>query len=186
VVDAETGPDGRWDLAVPGEGPDLLIFARCRGEALGVVAAPAPADDGPLDLEITSVAPTHELTVRVECDGIPEWVRPQVRFMPLAIDAFDEGLLRWVTAPIGELSAGALARIQVDGRELRRYAQAGSWWLTAEYYEERSVNAPGLPSPLSLRAVAATTDDGTALPALNGGFQLEIAGPVAVTITLAA
>ena len=55
------------------------MFARCRGEALGAVSAPA----GSVDLEITDVAPTYALTVDVV--GLPDDLVPQIRLVPREI-----------------------------------------------------------------------------------------------------
>jgi hypothetical protein len=75
----DTDADGRWAL----DGDGTLVFARCRGEALGVVAAPA----GSVDLEITDVAPTYELTVLVV--GPPDELVPQIRLAPREISGID-------------------------------------------------------------------------------------------------
>ena len=75
----DTDADGRWAL----DGDGTLVFARCRGEALGVVAAPA----GSVDLEITDVAPTYELTVLVV--GPPAELVPQIRLAPREISRID-------------------------------------------------------------------------------------------------
>jgi hypothetical protein len=178
VADTETGPEGAWQLTLPSG--DVVIVASCDGEALGVVAA-SPGDD--LDLELTSVAPTHELTVRLAGESMPDWVRPQVRLTPVQVGALDGRVLRWIHAPVRQLSRSALARIVPEDRELRRYVQAGTWWITAEFFEERGVRALDSPDPQSWSATSARTGDGE-LPPLKGGFELSVTGPLTVTLEL--
>src|SRR5206468_1862395 len=101
LADAETSIDGIWELTAPGAPGERLVFARCRGEALGVVAAPIrPDDQRPVVLEMTDVARTHELTVRIDQAELPGWMRPQVRLSPRRIDGLEARLLRWVHAPV--------------------------------------------------------------------------------------
>jgi hypothetical protein len=165
----ETGADGRW--ALDGEG--TLVFARCHGEALGVVSGRA---DGPLELELTDVAPTHRLTVRVA--GLPDGLEPQLRLAPREIDAVD---LRWLRAPVEGARSSMLAG--VSDRQLARWVQAGRWWVTAALLMEAS---GGVPLPDSWLPVAAETDDGRELAADRDGFELEVDGPLTVTIRLEA
>src|SRR4051794_10758279 len=179
VADTETGPDGAWELMLPSD--DVLIVAFGTDEALGVVAA-KPGDE--LELELTSVAPTHELTVRLEGESMPDWVRPQVRLTPVRVGALDGRVLRWIHAPVRQLSRSALARIVPEDGELRRYVQAGTWWITAEFFEERGVRALDSPEPQSWSAIGARTADGE-LPPLKGGFEVDVTGPLTVTLELA-
>jgi hypothetical protein len=172
VADAETGPDGTWELPAG----DLLVFARCRGEALGVVARPAA--DG-LDLEI---APTYPLTVLIEADGMPDWARPQVLLTPVRIADVD---LRWVHAPVREMTSAALARIVPAGRQLERFVQPGTWWLTAGFESVPDARAEGMADAIRWTAIAARTADGRELAPLKHGFEVEVDGPVDVTVTLA-
>ncbi len=164
---AETGADGRW--ALDGEG--TLVFARCRGEALGAVSAPA----GSVDLEITDVAPTYALTVDVV--GLPDDLVPQIRLVPREIPGVD---LRWVRAAVDGARSSTL--VAVTGRRLVRSVQAGRWWVTAALLMEAS---GGLPLPDSWLPVAAEAEGG-ALEGDRDGFALDIHGPVTLTIRLEA
>jgi hypothetical protein len=164
---ADTEPDGRW--ALDGEG--TLVFARCRGEALGAVAAPA----GSLDLEITDVAPTYELTVVVV--GLPEGLTPQIRLAPREISGVD---LRWLRAPVDDARSSTL--VGVTERRLVRWVQAGRWWVTAALLME---GAGGVPVPDSWLPVAAEAEGGSLSPDRDG-FELDIRGPVTLTIRLEA
>ena len=184
VADAETGADGRWELALPAGSADVVIVARCTGDALGVVAARVPPAVAPLDLEITAVAPTHEVTVRLEGKSMPDWVRPQVRLTPLQVGSLDGSVLRWIHAPVRQRSTSTLARIVPEGRELRRQLQAGTWWITAEFFEEPGVRALDQPPPQSWVASSASTADGRSLEPLKSGFQLPVDGPLTVTLEL--
>jgi hypothetical protein len=163
----DTDADGRW--ALDGEG--TLVFARCRGEALGVVAAPA----GSVDLEITDVAPTYELTVLVV--GPPEELVPLIRLAPREIPGID---LRWVRAPVDDARSSTL--VGVSDRRLVRSVQAGRWWVTAALLMEA---AGGMPLPDSWLPVAAEAEGGALSPDRDG-FELDIHGPVTVTIRLEA
>jgi hypothetical protein len=167
VAACETGADGRWAL----DGDGTLVFGRCRGEALGVVWA-----RGGGDLEMTDVAPTHELTVVV--DGLPETLAPQIRLTPRQISSVD---LRWVRAPVDGARSSALAG--VTDRRLRRWVQAGRWWVTAQLLMEAS---GGVPLPDSWLPVAAAADDGRELMPDRDGYELEIDGPMTVTLRLEA
>ena len=180
LADAATSRDGRWELNAPHR--ELLVFARCRGEALGVVAQ--RAFDEPLTLEIASVAPTHELSVRIDDTALPAWVRPQVRLTPRRVGTLDPGMLRWIRAPVRGAVTSALAGFTPDGRELRRFVQEGRWWLTAHEIVASSVRVPDRPEPVSWLAAAALDGDGRELEAARGGFELEVAAPVTVTIRL--
>lgn len=162
---ADTDADGRW--ALDGEG--TLVFARCRGEALGAVAAPA----GSVDLEITDVAPTYELTVLVV--GLPEGLTPQIRLAPRDIPGVD---LRWVRAPVDGARSSTL--VGVSDRRLVRSVQAGRWWVTATLLMEA---AGGMPLPDSWLPVAAEAEGGSLSPGRDG-YELDIHGPVTVTIRL--
>jgi hypothetical protein len=183
LADAETGPDGAWELDVPAAG-DVLVFARCRGQALGVVARSAGADSDAIDLEIEAVAPTHELTVRLEGEAMPEWVRPQVLLMPVQVGKLDQRLLRWVNAPVRGMSSGALARITPEHRELERFVQTGTWWLAARFELVPDARAEGMEDAVRWHGIRARTADGRELSPLKRGFALEIHGPAEVTITL--
>jgi hypothetical protein len=165
VADALTGPDGRWTL--PGA---PLVFARCRGEAIGVVAGAG----GDLVL-----APTHALTIRVE--GGPETAVPQVLLTPLRLDGVAADLLRWISAPVRQAADGVLA--EFVARERTLFAQAGRWWLTAHHSVSYSARPAGAPTPTSWSAASATCG-GAELPAREHGFELELAGPADVTIRL--
>jgi hypothetical protein len=151
-----------------------LAVAICASDVLGVAAGRGPG----LELEL---APTHPVTVRVTGD-LPDWVRPQVRLMPLAIGALDSSVLRWITAPVDGLSHRALARIQ--DRAFTRELQAGRWWIAADAFEERSVRAADQPEPRSWTATKAHTADGTALSPARSGFELNVDGPLEVTLEL--
>jgi hypothetical protein len=165
---AATGDDGGW--ALDGEGS--LVFARCRGEALGVVAAPV---GGPLDLEIADVAPTYELTLNVV--GPSEGLTPQIRLTPREISGVD---LRWLRAPIAGARASTLA--SVTARGLVRWVQAGRWWITAAVLMEAS---GGVPVPDSWLPIAAEAEGGSLEPD-GDGFALDVHGPATVTIRLEA
>jgi hypothetical protein len=164
VADCETGADGRWAL----DGAGTLVFGRCRGEALGVVST-----RGGGDLEMTDVTPTHELRVVVE--GTPG---AQIRLTPRRIGDVD---LRWVHAPVEGARSGALAGFTPDDGRLRRFVQAGRWWVTAQLLTEAS---GGVALPDSWLPVAAATDDGRELTPGRDGYELEIDGPVTVTLRL--
>jgi len=180
---AETGADGAWALPVPAAAPDdLLVFARCRGAALGVAWARTAPGGPPLELEMTDVAPTHELTVALE--GVPAGLAPQIRLNPRELGTLDRALLRWVHAPVDDARSSALAGFSPADHRLRRRAQAGVWWLTAQLLYESSGQMPGRTLPDSWFAVAAHTDDGTALAPDRDGFALPLAGPVTVTLRL--
>ena len=163
----DTGADGHWVL----DGEGTLVFARCRGEALGVVAAPA----GSVDLEITDVAPTYALTVAVV--GLPDDLVPQIRLVPREISGVD---LRWVRAAVDGARSSTL--VAVTGRRLVRSIQAGRWWVTAALLMEAS---GGMPLPDSWLPVAAEAEGGTLEPDRDG-FALDIHGPVTLTIRLEA
>jgi hypothetical protein len=180
----ETGPDGRWAIEIAAGPPEeVLVFARCRGEALGVVCAHVRPGSAPLDLEMTEVAPTHELTVVI--DGTPDGVRPQIRLAPRRIGSLDRGTLRWVHAPVHEARSSALASFTPEDRRLRRWVQAGVWWLTAQLLIDSSGHVPGQALPDSWLPVGARTGDGLALTPVRDGFEVEVDGPVTVTIRLA-
>lgn len=182
---AGTGPDGRWTTEVPAGAPDaLLVFGRCRGEALGVVYARVPRGGPPLELDLTAVAPTHELTVVLA--SVPDTLTPQIRLTPRRIGSLDPALLRWVHAPVEEARSSALAGFTPGDRRLRRWVQAGVWWITAQLLIESAGQVPGQALPDSWLPVAAHTDDGRELAPVRGGFELEVAGPVTVTVRLAA
>jgi hypothetical protein len=159
---SETGADGRWVL----DGEGTLVFARCRGAAVGVVAAPA----GSVDLEI---APTYELTVDVV--GLPEGLTPQIRLAPREIAGVD---LRWLRAPIGGARSSTL--VGVSDRRLVRWVQAGRWWVTAAVLME---GGGGAPVPDSWLPVAA---EGASVAPDGDGFALDVHGPETVTIRLEA
>lgn len=184
---AETGPDGRWAIEVPAGAPEeLLVFGRCRGDALGVVCARVRRRGSvpPIELEMTAVAPTHELTVVVE--GVPGALRPQIRLAPRRIGSLDGAILRWVHEPVEEARSSALAGFTPDDRRLRRWVQAGRWWLTAQLLFESSGRIPGQALPDSWLPVAARTDAGVELTPVRAGFELEVDRPVTVTLRLAA
>jgi len=174
VAHAVTDAAGAFHLDAGGD----LVVAICATDALGVVAASGPQ----LELELTSVAPTHPVTVRLTGEDVPDWVRPQVRLMPLAVGSLDGRVLRWITAPVDGLSERALARI--EGREFTRELQAGRWWIAAAAFEERSVRAADQPEPRSWTATRASTADGTALSPARNGFELPVDGPLEVTLEL--
>lgn len=183
---AETGPDGRWAIAIPAGAPEeLLVFGRCRGDALGVVCARVRSRGGvpPIELELTAVAPTHELTVVVE--GVPDALRPQIRLAPRRIGSLDRAILRWVHEPVEQARSSALAGFTPDDRRLRRWVQAGRWWLTAQVPFESSGRLPGRTTPDSWLPVAAHTDAGVVLAPVGDGFELEVDRPVTVTLRLA-
>jgi hypothetical protein len=173
----ETGSNGRW--AVDADAGALLVFGRCRGDALGVVSAHVREDGAPLDLEMTEVAPTHEVSVVVE--GPPDGLTPQIRLTPRRIGGVD---LRWVSAPVDEARSGALVGFTPDDRRLDRWAQAGRWWLTAQLLYDSAGSLPDGSLPDSWLPVAAHTDYGHELTPARDGFELEIDGPVTVTIRL--
>jgi hypothetical protein len=178
VAHAETDAAGAFHLDHYPDG--VLVVAICATGVLGVVAAPAA--EAPLELELTSVAPTYPVTVRVTGEDLPDWVRPQVRLMPLAVGSLDGRVLRWITAPVDGLSHRALARI--EGRELTRELQAGRWWIAADAFEERSVRAANQPDPRSWSATRAFTAGGAALSPVRSGFELPVDGPLEVTLEL--
>ena len=180
VAHAETDAAGAFELGLA-DTDGVLVVAICANDVLGVAAA--PARDAPLELELTDVAPTHPVTVRLAGDDLPDWLRPQVRLMPLAVGSLDGRVLRWITAPVDGLSSRALARI--EGRELTRELQAGRWWVAADAFEERSVRAADQPDPRSWSATRAFTADGTALSPARSGFELPVDGPLEVTLELA-
>jgi hypothetical protein len=159
---SETGADGRWVL----DGEGTLVFARCRGAAVGVAAAPA----GSVDLEI---APTYELTVDVV--GLPEGLTPQIRLAPREIAGVD---LRWLREPIGGARSSTL--VGVSDRRLVRWVQAGRWWVTAAVLME---GGGGMPVPDSWLPVAA---EGASVAPDGDGFALDVHGPETVTIRLEA
>lgn len=180
---AETGADGAFALPVPeGASGELIVFARCRGAALGVAFARPRGKGEPVDLEMTDVAPTHELTVVL--DGVPAGLTPQIRLTPRELDGLDPELLRWVRAPVGAARPGALAAFTPPDGRLRRDAQAGVWWITAQLLYESSGRIPGRTLPDSWFAVAAHTDAGTPLAPDRDGFLLPLRGPVTVTLRL--
>ena len=179
----ETGPEGAWALPVPADAPgELLVFARCRGAALGVAFARTAPGGPPLDLEMTDVAPTHALTVVL--DDMPAGLAPQIRLAPRELDGLDPALLRWVRAPVDGARGGTLAGFTPADHRLERDAQAGVWWLTAHLLYESSGQMPGRPLPDSWFAVAAHAD-GAALTADRDGFLVPVAGPVTVTLRMA-
>lgn len=178
VAHAETGAAGTFELAVE-DTEDVVVVALCAAQAIGVVAAPA---GGALELELTSVAATHPLTVHVTGEDVPEWVRPQIRLMPLAVGSLNGRVLRWITAPVDGLSRRALARLVP---EERRELQAGRWWIAADAFEERGVRAADQPDPRSWTTARAWTGDGTPLARVRSGFELAVDGPVEVTLELA-
>jgi hypothetical protein len=180
----ETGADGGWATEIPAGAPEeLLLFGRCRGEALGVVYARVRRGSPPLDLEMTAVAPTHELTVVIE--GVPDTLRPQIRLTPRRIGSLDRTILRWVHAPVDQARSSALAGFTPDERLLRRWVQAGTWWLTAQLLFESSGQISGQPLPDSWLPVAARTGNGLELTPVRDGFEFEVNGPVTVTVRLA-
>jgi hypothetical protein len=182
---AETGPDGRWAITLKSAPQKLLIIARCRGEALGMVAEHPHDGADRVDLEITDAAPTHPLTIRLAGDDLPDWVRPQIRLTPVRIGALDPLLLRWIHAPVHEAANSTLAGFIPDERQLAIAVQEGEWWLTAVYSVDGSGRfASNVTPPVSWIAASAVTSDGGSLPAANGGFIVEVTGPVAVTLTL--
>ena len=147
-------------------------------------STPASARGGPpLELELTAVAPTHELTVVLA--GVPDTLTPQIRLTPRRIGSLDPALLRWVHAPVEEARSSALAGFTPGDRRLRRWVQAGVWWITAQLLIESAGQVPGQALPDSWLPVAAHTDDGRELAPVRGGFELEVAGPVTVTVRLA-
>jgi hypothetical protein len=179
----ETGADGAWALTVPAGAPaELLVFARCRGAALGVAFARTAAGGAPLDLEMTDVAPTHALTVVL--DGVPGDLAPQIRMTPRELDGLDPALLRWVRTPVDGARGGALAGFTPADQRLERRVQAGVWWITAALLYDSSGQMPGQALPDSWFAVAAHTGDGAALTAHRDGFLLRVTGPVTVTLRL--
>ena len=68
----------------------------------------------------------------IEPDTVGVRVKPQIRLAPRRIGSLDRGILRWVRAPVDEARSSALASFTPDDRRLRRWAQAGVWWLTAQ------------------------------------------------------
>ena len=173
----ETGSNGRW--ALDAETGELLVFGRCRGDALGVVSARGREDGASLNLEMTEVAPTHELSIVLE--GVPDSLTPQVRLTPRRIGAVD---LRWLNAPVDEARSGALVGVTPDDRRLDRWAQSGRWWLTAQLLYDSAGSLPDGSLPESWLPVSAHTDYGQELTPARDGFELEIDGPVTVTIRL--
>ena len=173
----ETGHNGRWALDAAAD--ELLVFGRCRGDALGVVSARVRGDGAPLELEMTEVAPTHELTVVLA--GLPDSLTPQIRLTPRRIGGVD---LRWVSAPVEEARSGALVGFTPDDRRLERWAQAGRWWLTAQLLYDSAGSLPDGSLPDSWLPVSAHTDYGQELSAARDGFEIEVDGPVTVTIRL--
>jgi hypothetical protein len=180
VADDETGADGRWRLDAEG----VLVVGRCRGDALGVVLARPGAGADDLDLEITAVAPTYPLSLRLEGRDMEDWVTPRVLLTPLGIADLDEGLLRWVHAPVRGMSSGALARFTPPDRRLERFVQAGRWWVGAEFERVPDVRAEGMPDAIRWTAVRARTSGGEELAPLKDGFALDVDGPIDVTITM--
>jgi hypothetical protein len=174
---AETHGDGRWAFDVPGE--ELLVFGRCRGDALGVVSARVSDGTTGRDLEMTEVAPTHELSIVL--DGVPDELTPQIRLAPRRIGGVD---LRWVHAPVESARSSALAGFSPDDHRLDRWAQAGRWWLTAQLLYVSAGSLPDGSLPDSWLPVAAHTDYGQELTAARDGFELELDGPMTVTIRL--
>jgi hypothetical protein len=179
VADAETGSGGEWELTVPGE-RELLAVARCRGEAIGLATAPV-ADGGPVELDVGA---THDLTIRLEGDELPDWARPIVQLMPLHLDGRDDTLLRWITAPVRQISGSPLARITAHDRKLVRALQPGTWWITARAEHVPDARTPDMPSDLRLATVRATAA-GRELPAARGGYTFALDGPLEVVLTLA-
>ena len=177
LASTETHGDGRWAFDVPGE--ELLVFGRCRGDALGVVSARVRDDTTGRDLEMTEVAPTHELSIVLA--GVPDELAPQIRLAPRRIGAVD---LRWVSAPVESERSSALAGFSPDDHRLDRWAQAGRWWLTAQLVYQSSGQLPDGSLPDSWLPVGAHTDYGQELTAARDGFELELDGPVTVTIRL--
>jgi len=178
VADTETGAGGAWELTVPGD-RELLAVARCRGAAIGL-AAGTPADD---DLQL-DVGATHELTVRLEGDELPDWARPIVQLMPLHLDGRDDALLRWITAPVRQISGGPLARVTAEARTLVRALQPGNWWIAAGVEHVPDARAQDMPADLRLETVRATAA-GRELPAARGGYTFGLDGPLEVVLTLA-
>ena len=174
---AETRGDGRWAFDLPRD--ELLVFGRCRGDALGVVSARLRNGTPGRDLEMTEVAPTHELSIVLE--GVPDSLTPQLRLTPRRIGAVD---LRWLNAPVDEARSGALVGVTPDDRRLDRWAQSGRWWLTAQLLYDSAGSLPDGSLPESWLPVAAHTDYGQELTPARDGFELEIDGPVTVTIRL--
>ena len=163
---AETRGDGRWAFDVPRD--EVLVFGRCRGDALGVVSARLRNGTPGRDLEMTEVAPTHELSIVLE--GVPDDLAPEIRLVPRRIGGVD---LRWVPSE----SSSALAGFAPDDHRVDRWAQAGRWWLTAQLLPTSADAASWLP-------VSAHTDYGQELSAARDGFEIEVDGPVTVTIRL--
>jgi hypothetical protein len=178
LADTESGTDGSWELAVPDDRA-LLAVARCRGPALGLAAA--PVGGGPVELDLGT---THDVTLRLEGDELPGWARPAVQLMPLRLAELDERLLRWITAPVREVSGGPLGRITTEARELALAAQPGTWWVTARLEVVPDARAEEMPADLHLQTVRASAG-GRDLPAARGGYTFELDGPLEVALTLA-
>lgn len=181
VADTVSGPDGAWELAAPPEAG--LVFARCRGEVIGVACG--RADGAALDLDMAGVAPAHELTVRVSGEGLPEWATPQLQLAPMEVGGLGREQLRWVHAPVRELVSRALARVTLESGEARLRVQAGTWWLAAGFHQESSVRAHGMPEPLHFDAVGARHHDGRVLEPVKNGFVLVLDGDATVVVELA-
>ncbi len=170
LADTVTGADGRWSLTADAS----LLIARCRGDAIGLIAARPPA----AELELS---PTHPLVVHLE--GMPADAVPQVMLTPLELDGVEPSLLRWIYAPVREAADSVLAAFLA--RELKRWVQTGRWWITAHYSVSYSARPIDAPDPVSWVAASAVTSDGRPLPARDHGFELDVTGPTDVTIQLA-
>ncbi len=179
VADAETGADGEWELRVPGD-LELLAVARCRGAAIGLAVAPLAGD--PVELDVGT---THDVTIRLEGDELPDWARPIVQLMPLHLDGHDDALLRWITAPVRQYSGSPLARITAEGRTLVRALQPGTWWINARADHVPDARTEDMPADVHLETARATIA-GRELPAARGGYTFALDGPLEVVLTLAA
>jgi hypothetical protein len=163
-----TGADGAFTLELPDDVDRTDVLARVgAGDALGLAARTVdlPARE-PVALALEDHAPLHPVTVLAEGD-VPDEL--QLQLSPRRIEGIEN-------------AAGPMLAVIPFGAERRieRALQAGRWLLFAAH--ESAPDARGMDTHHLAWEVERATSGGEELARGVVGHEVEIAGPVTVTL----
>jgi hypothetical protein len=177
---APVGPDGRFALPSP-QAPEAVLLARVRLPDCAIVSAqtavPPPAE---VDIALDSRA-LHALRVEIAGDDVPDEL--ELRLTPRRVDGLPDDLLASAFRPIDGMADSVLSNRPIGRGPLELGVQAGRWLIAAGYEltaDARSVDF----QPAWWYAARATIDPGGEVPGGPVGFEVDVTGPVTITLEI--